>query len=196
MFTTRFGRRWAAVPLAALTAAFAFSTAAPAQAERELFFEESASAFWAVPHECADGSTVQATLLVFSTRDFEAPETEDADPTARVQYQAVCPDGLSFSWVRNQMPATITSTNDLKNVHATGSGTVTDNSGLTHQVSFDVTWTGVGPIETTVNTAGSKRKEREATATGQVTFDGGVLVDGQNNHPTRPAPFIRVDTEK
>jgi hypothetical protein len=28
-----------------------------------------------------------------------------------------------------------------------------------------------------------------------VTFDGEVLVDGQANHPTRPAPFIRVDTE-
>jgi hypothetical protein len=39
------------------------------------------------------------------------------------------------------------------------------------------------------------RRQREATATGQVTFDGVVLVDGENNHPTRPAPFIRVDTE-
>ena len=63
-------------------------------------------------------------------------------------------------------------------------------------MTFDVTWTGVGPIETTVNVPGSKRKERTATATGQVTFDGAVLVDGPNNHPTRPAPFIRVDTEK
>jgi hypothetical protein len=43
---------------------------------------------------------------------------------------------------------------------------------------------------------GSKRQEREATATGQVTFDGQVLVNGEANHPTRPAPFIRVDTEK
>jgi hypothetical protein len=29
-----------------------------------------------------------------------------------------------------------------------------------------------------------------------VTFDGELIVDGANNHPTRPAPFIRVDTEK
>jgi hypothetical protein len=29
-----------------------------------------------------------------------------------------------------------------------------------------------------------------------VTFDGQVLVDGPANHPTRPAPFIRIDTEK
>ena len=40
------------------------------------------------------------------------------------------------------------------------------------------------------------RKEREATATGQVIFDGEAIVDGPNNHPTREAPFIRVDTER
>jgi hypothetical protein len=40
------------------------------------------------------------------------------------------------------------------------------------------------------------RKQREATATGQVTFDGVVLVNGESNHPTRPAPFIRIDIEK
>ena len=165
-------------------------------AERSIFFEETAEAFWAVPHECADGSTVQGTLLVRSTRDFEAPDTEDPDPTARVQFLAVCPDGTSFSWAAPTAPATITSTENLKSVTATGSGIARDNLGGTHQVTFDVTWTGVGPIETTVNGPGSKRQQREATATGQVTFDGVVLVDGPANHPTRPAPFIRVDTEK
>jgi hypothetical protein len=182
------------VVLAALTAALGLSTTA--SADRTLFFEETAEAFWAVPHQCADGSTVQGTLLVRSTRDFNAPETEDAEPTARVQFLAVCPDGTSFSWAAPVAPATITSTEDLKSVHAVGGGVARDNLGGTHQVTFDVMWTGVGPIETTVNNAGSKRKQREATATGQVTFDGVVLVDGPNNHPTRPAPFIRVDTEK
>lgn len=47
-----------------------------------------------------------------------------------------------------------------------------------------------------MNAPGSKRQQREATAIGRVTFDGQVLVDGPANHPTRPAPFIRVDTEK
>ncbi len=56
--------------------------------------------------------------------------------------------------------------------------------------------TGSGPLQTTVNGPGSKRKERAATATGQVIFDGVALVDGAANHPTRSAPFIRVDTEK
>jgi hypothetical protein len=186
-------RRLVVVTFAAIAAVMMF--AASASAERTLFFEETASAFWAVPHECADGSIVEGTLLVESTRDFEAPETEDADPTARVQFLAVCPDGTSFRWL-GFVPATITSTENLKSVIATGTGTVRDISGNAHTVSFDVTWTGVGPIETTVNGPGSKRQQREATATGQVIFDGEVLVDGPNNHPTRPAPFIRVDTEK
>jgi hypothetical protein len=194
MLTTTSAGRRRVVALAALTGALAFSTSA--SAEKSLFFEETASAFWAVPHECADGSIVQGTLLVLSTRDFESPETEDADPTARVQFQAVCPDGTSFSWAAPTAPATITSTENLKSVTATGAGVARDNLGGTHQVAFDVAWTGVGPLETTVNGPGSKRQEREATATGQVTFDGEVLVDGAADHPTRPAPFIRVDTEK
>jgi hypothetical protein len=192
--TTSVPRRWVIVTLSTLAAALAFSTSA--SAERTLFFEETAEAFWAVPHECADGSIVQATLLVRSTRDFEAPDTEDPDPTARVQFLAVCPDGTSFSWAAPTAPATITSTENLKSVTATGSGIARDNLAGTHQVTFGVAWTGVGPIETTVNGPGSKRQQREATATGQLTFDGVVLVDGPANHPTRPAPFIRVDTEK
>jgi hypothetical protein len=192
--TTSAGRRLGVVALAAVTAVLAFSTAA--SAERSLFFEETAEAFWAVPHECADGSIVQGTLLVRTTRDFESPETEDADPTARVQFQAVCPDGRSFSWAAPSASATITSAENLKSVTAEGSGIARDNLGGTHQVSFNVTWTGFGPVETTVNGPGSKRQQRQATATGQVTFDGDVLVDGAANHPTRPAPFIRVDTEK
>ena len=180
--------------LGALTAFLGLSTSA--WAESSLFFEETASAFWAVPFECADGTTVQGTLLVLSTRDFESPDTEDPHPTARVQFQAVCPDGTSFSWAAVNVPATIRSTKNLKSVTASGSGIARDNVGGTHQVSFEVAWTAEGPLVTTVNGPGSKRQQREATATGQVTFDGDVLVYGAANHPTRPAPFIRVDTEK
>jgi hypothetical protein len=186
--------RWVGVPVAALTAVLA--PAASTGAERNLFFEETAEAFWAVPFECADGSTVDGTLLVRSTRDFESPDTEDTDPTVRVQFLAVCPDGTSFSWAAPAAPATIISAENLKQVTATGAGIARDNLGGTHEVSFDVTWTSVGPLEVTINTSGSSRKQREATATGQVVFDGEVIVDGANNHPTRPAPFIRVDIEK
>src|SRR5687767_12709096 len=138
MFDTTSARRGLAFALAALVATLAF--AATASAQRELFFEETASAFWAVPFECADGAIVQGTLLVQTTRDFESPDTEDADPTARLQFQAVCPDGSSFTW-GGILPATITSTHNLKSVTATGSGTVRDIFGVTHAVTFDVTWT-------------------------------------------------------
>ena len=195
MSTRTFRWRRGVVSAVATLTALLVAPSTPTAAQRSLFFEETAEAFWAVPHECADGSTVVATLLVRSTRDFESPDTEDTDPTARVQFLAVCPDGTSFSWAAPGAPATITSTENLKQVTASGAGVARDNLGGTHEVSFDVTWTGVGPVETTVNTAGSKRKQREATATGQVIFDGAVLVDGAADHPTRPAPFIRVDTE-
>lgn len=186
-------RRWFVVLLGALTAVLALS--APASAANSLFFEETATAFWTAPHTCADGSIVDGTLLVSTTRDFESPEKDDADPTARVQYLAVCPDGTSFSWGAI-IPATITSADNLKSVTASGSGIARDILGVAHEVSFDVTWTAVGPLVTTVNGPGSKRQQRTAAATGQVIFDGDVLVDGPANHPTRPAPFIRVDTEK
>src|SRR5918999_1389181 len=94
----------------------------------------------------------------------------------------VCPDGSSFSWAAPSAQATITNTPNLKSVTVTGSGIARDNLGGTHEVTFDVTWTGVGPVETTVNGPGSKRVQRAATATGTVTFDGEVLVDGPSNH--------------
>lgn len=193
MFDWRLKRRGSIVSLGVLIALLATPTSALAQ--KSLFFEETASAFWAVPFDCADGSVVEGTLLVLTTRDFESPDTEDVDPTARVQFQAVCPDGTSFSW-GGIVPATITSANNLRGVTASGSGIATDNLGGAHQVTFDVTWTAVGKLVTTNNGPGSKRLQREAVATGQVTLDGEILVDGSADHPTRPAPFIRVDTEK
>jgi len=81
-------------------------------------------------------------------------------------------------------------------VHVTGSGIARDIFGVAHTVSVDVTWTGVGKVETEVNGPGSKRQQRDATAVGVVIFDGAAIVNGPSNHPTRPAPFIRVGTEK
>jgi hypothetical protein len=186
-------RRLVVVFLSTLSAVLVFSTSASAQ--QDLFFEETAGAFWQVPHRCADGTIVQATLLVQSTRDFNAPDRDDPDPTARVQFLASCTGG-SFSWIAPTAPAVITSTENLKSVTAKGSGTARDNIGGTHQVTFDVAWTGDGPLLVTVNNPGSMRKQRDGSATGRVTFDGNVLVNGAANHPSRPRPFIHVDTER
>jgi hypothetical protein len=156
--------------------------------------EEVASARWTVPFQCADGTTADGRLLVESTRFFEAPAKEDPTPTVRTAFVVVC-SGSTFSWGAGASPVTIESTPDLKSVSVTGTFNVRDNSGVSHVVSVDVDWTGVGPIETTVNSPGSMRRQRAATATGTVTFDGGVVVDGEANNPS-PPPFIRVDTEK
>ena len=102
--------RRVAVAAGALIALLAPVAVAPAwaEAERSGFFEETAQAFWAVQHECDDGSIVEATLLVETTRDFEPPEeTEDPNPTARVQYLAPCQDGSQVRWL-GIFPATIT----------------------------------------------------------------------------------------
>jgi hypothetical protein len=179
----------------ALLALPSSASAAPS----EYFFEETADANWSVPYECSDGSTVEARLLVRSTRDFEAPETEDADPTARVQFQAVCPDGSSFSWVGTG-PVTIESDRNLKHVAVTGTIRVRDIQGVFHQVSVDVTWTGDGPLESSVDptqaflVGASHEKRRAATATGTITYDGEVLASGDANH--RITPFIRTEEER
>jgi hypothetical protein len=192
---TRSARRLVVLTLAAV-GALAVMPATVANAGPPFdFFEEAAEAFWSVPHTCADGSIVPGTLLVRSTRDYSAPDTEDADPTVRLQFLAVCPDGTSFSWGAPTVPATITS-KKLKKVRAVGSGTARDIFGVTHAVTVDAKWVGVGPVEVINNAPGSRTRLRDATATAVVTFDGLVLANGASNHPTRPAPFIRVDTER
>jgi hypothetical protein len=195
MISSLTARRHAvAAALGSLALSAAVATPVQAEADKFRYFEETAQAFWEVPHTCGT-ETVSATLLVQTTRDFEYPETEDSNPTARVQYLAVCPDGRSFSWA-GFVPAEIEGSTNLKSVEASGQGTVRDNTGVTHTVSFDVSWTAVGPLESTVNGPGSTRKQREAVASGEVRFDSETLVDGPALHSERPEPFIRTDLEK
>lgn len=182
------------VPLLAAVALLALPALAAA-APANYSFEETAQAAWSVDHQCSDGSVVQAQLRVVATRDFASPDTEDADPTARVQYAALCPDG-SFSWL-GFIPVTIVSSENMKSVSVAGSGTVRDNRGVTHDVTIDVTWTGVGSVTTTTkpfNGGVNIRRQRAATATGTVTFDGATLVSGDADHSIRP--FIRTDEDR
>jgi hypothetical protein len=195
MATHRFTRSWAVVSLAAITALLAVSASTPAQAIKTGFREETAEAFWEVPFTCPDGSTAPGTLLVKPTRFIEAPANDDPNPTVRLQFLAVC-SGSSFSWGAPTAAATVTIKKHLRQMHAIGTGTAVDNLGGTHPVSFDVVWNGIGPVQKTVNAPGSTTRIRAATADGQVTFDGGLIANGPANHPTRPAPFIRVDRER
>jgi hypothetical protein len=159
------------------------------------FTEEVASARWLISFQCPDGTTADDGRLIVETDNFiEAGTTRDPNPPLRVGFAGQCPDG-TFSWgfVR---PAPTQFDPDLRNVRVSGTfANVPDNRGGLHTVSVDARWTGTGPITTTVNGPGSKRKQRSATATATIVFDGNTLVDGAANFPF-PAPFIRVDIEK
>jgi hypothetical protein len=159
------------------------------------FSEQVASARWLIPFECPDGTTAPDGRLIVETDNFiEAGTTPDPNPPLRVGFVGLCPDG-TFSWGFTQ-PAPTQFDPNLKDVSVSGAFTgVRDNRGGLHTVSVDARWTGTGPITTTINTPGSKRKQRSATATATIRFDGDTLIDGAANFPF-PAPFIRVDTEK
>jgi hypothetical protein len=159
------------------------------------FTEEVASARWLTAFQCPDGTTAADGRLIVETDNFiEAGTTRDPNPPLRVGFVGQCPDG-TFSWGLVQ-PALTQFDPELKNVRVSGTfANVRDNRGGLHMVSVDARWTGTGAIMTTVNGPGSKRKQRSATATATIVFDGNTLVDGAANFPF-PAPFIRVDIEK
>ena len=159
------------------------------------FTEQVTSARWLTPFECPDGTTAADGRLIVETDNFiEAGTTPDPNPPLRVGFVGLCPDG-TFSWGFTRAAPTQFDRN-LQIVSVSGTFTgVPDNRGATHTVSVDARWTATGPITTTVNGPGSTRKQRSATATATILFDGNTLVDSAANFPF-PAPFIREDTER
>jgi hypothetical protein len=159
------------------------------------FTEQVASARWLIQFTCPDGSTAADGRLIVETDNFiEAGTTPDPNPPLRVGFVGQCPDG-TFSWGFT-LAAPTQFDPDLKSVSVSGTfANVRDNRGVLHTVSVNASWSGTGSITTTVNGPGSKRKQRAATATATIVFDGSTLVDGAANFPF-PAPFIRIDTEK
>jgi hypothetical protein len=179
----------------ALLAALALLVVPAVASAANGFTEQVASARWSTPFQCPDGSMAADGRLIVETDNFiEAGSTPDPNPPLRVGFVGQCPDG-TFSWGFVQAAPTQFDP-DLKNVSVSGTfANVRDNRGGLHTVSVDASWTGTGPVMTTVNGPGSKRKERSAAATATIVFDGNTLVNGAANFPF-PAPFIRVDTEK
>jgi hypothetical protein len=159
------------------------------------FTEQVASARWLIPFQCPDGTMAADGRLIVETDNFiEAGTAPDPNPPLRLGFVGQCPDG-TFSWGFAR-PAATRFDRDLKEASVSGTfANVRDNRGGLHTVSVDARWTATGPIVTTVNGPGSKRKERSATATATILFDGNTLVNGAANFPF-PPPFIRVDIEK
>jgi hypothetical protein len=160
------------------------------------FTEQIASARWFTSFRCPDGSTGADGLLLVETDNFiPAGTTPGPNAPLRVAFQGQCPDG-TYSWGFGNRPAPTQFDPNLKSVSLSGTFTgVADNRQVSHTVSVNASWTGTGPITTTVNGPGSKSKKRAATATATVVFDGTTLVSGASNDQF-PAPFIRVDSEK
>ena len=168
----------------------------PAVASAATGFTDLVScAGWLIPFQCPDGTTAPDGRLIVETDNFiEAGTTPDPNPPLRVGFVGQCPDG-TYSWGFTRAAPTHFDRN-LKSVSVSGTFSgVPDNRGATHTVSVDARWTATGPITTTINGPGSKRKQRPATATALILFDGNTLVDGAANFPF-PAPFIREDTER
>ena len=159
------------------------------------FTEEVASARWLIPFQCPDGTTAADGRLIVETDNFiEAGTTRDPNPPLRVGFVGQCPDG-TFQWGFTR-PAPTQFHANLKSVSVSGTfANVRDLSGVLHTVTVDASWTGTGEVMVTHNGPGSMRKERSATATARIVFDGETLVDGAANFPF-PEPFIRVDIEK
>jgi hypothetical protein len=159
------------------------------------FTEQIASARWLVSFQCPDGSTASGGRMIVETDNFiDAGTTPNPNPPLRVGFTGQCPDG-TYSWGFTR-PAPTQFDPNLKSVSVSGTfANVPDNRGALHTVSVNASWTGTGPVRTTVNTAGSKSKERSATATATILFDGSTLVNGPSNFPF-PEPFIRIDSEK
>ena len=159
------------------------------------FTERVASARWSTPFQCPDGSTAPDGRMIVETDKFvDAGTMPDPNPPLRVGFTGQCPDG-TYSWGFTQAAHTRFAS-DLNRVRVGGTFTgVQDNRGGTHTVSVHALWTGTGPATTTVNAPGSWRRERPASATARVVFDGNTFVDGAANFPF-PAPFIRIDRER
>jgi hypothetical protein len=205
MTGTTFGRLGvAAASVTGLLAALAFSVpASSAEADLFRFFEERAEANWLVAHECADGSVIEARLLVLGTLDFQTPDTEDTQLTARVQYSGTCPlpEG-SFNLRNDVIPAEVTFAPNLASAHVQGSGQLRDDLGNLHPVDFDVSWTGVGMVEREVRVFSSPgfatlvhtEEHRDAVAAGVVNIDD-LTVSGEANNPFRPT-FIETEEDR
>lgn len=203
MIGTTFGRLGlAAASVAGLLAGlFVSAPASSAEADLFRFFEERAEANWNVAHECSDGSVIQARLLVRGTLDFQTPETEDTQTTARVQYFGVCPDG-SFNLVGAAIPAEVTFRPNLASAHVLGSGQLRDALGNLHPVDFDVSWSGVGMVEREVRVFSSPgfstlvhtEEHRDAVAIGSVSIDGSPVVNG--DQANRGTPFIETEEDR
>ena len=172
--------------LLALGCALVVPAAASATVDTFHRFEAVATANYVVTQQCADGSTARMRVTVIGGHE---EESESGATTLDSDFLTVLLRGFdcegNFVSDRGSGPAEFTFSPSLQ--QATVTGTITTFGG--RSVTVDMTWDGVGPIESTSNTTTFpgftghfKGKRRDAVATGTVVVDGQTLVDGSTTN--------------
>ena len=181
-----FGRAYGRVlVLATLVAAMLVPAVASAATETFHRFEVEATANYTITEQCPDGSTRTSRVTVIGGYEEETEFGETtSDEFVTVLIRRIDCD-FNQTFIRASGPAEFTYSPSLG--EASVSGTLVTNDGRTIEV--DMTWEGVGGVETTTNTTTFpgfhgvfQSRERQAVATGTVVLDGETLVDGSTTN--------------
>jgi hypothetical protein len=174
-----------AIVFLALVGALSVSASAGAAVQTFHRFEVVATANYTVDQQCADGSTARMFVTVLAGHEGESDSGEvtlDEDFVTVLLRGADC-DGIindrGFGTGEFMFSPSLQS--------AATTGTVTTRDGRI--VTVDISWDGVGAIESTSNTTTFPGftghfvgKLREAVASGTVVVDGTTLVNGSTTN--------------
>ena len=177
--------RMLAIVFLALVGALSVSASAGAAVQTFHRFEMVATANYTVDQQCADGSTARMFVTVLAGHESESDSGEvtlDEDFVTVLLRGADC-DGIindrGFGTGEFMFSPSLQS--------AATTGTVTTRDGRI--VTVDISWDGVGAIESTSNTTTFPGftghfvgKLREAVASGTVVVDGTTLVNGSTTN--------------
>jgi hypothetical protein len=155
---------------------------AGAAVERFHRFEAIATANYTVDQTCPDGTTARLLVTVIGGHEEESESgvsTLDSDFLTMLIRGVDCEGNLVND--RGSGPADFVFSPSLKRASVAGAITTRDG----RSVTVNVSWEGVGGVETTSNTTifpgftgHFKGKVRDAVAIGTVVVDGEPLVDG------------------
>jgi len=174
-----------AITFLALVGALLIPLSATAAVETFHRFEVDATASYVVKQDCADGTRVSTFVTVTAGHE---EESESGVATLDNDFLSVALRGSDCNGFLNDRgfgTSEFTFSPSLQT--ASASGTLTTFGGRT--VTVDITWEGVGEIETTNNTTTFtgftghfQGKERDAVATGTVVVDGETFVNGSTTN--------------
>jgi hypothetical protein len=186
MSTTFLRSRWLAIALIALFGALI--TPAATAADKQTFhrFEVEGTANFTINEDCGDGTTAQRRVTVIGGHE---EESTNGETTLDEDFVTILVRGFdcdfNFTSERLSGPAEFTYSPGLNHANVTADFTTEDG----RTVSVDMTWEGVGGLETTSNTTTFPGfhghfvgKERDAVATGTVVIDGETIVNGSTTN--------------